>query len=142
MDGTDGGPGAAVVDQGGHHHDVVSAGRRCPGQDGDARGAHTVVVGDQDAQGVPPAPMPTPATTIPVPVARTAPPGTAAAGALGPYLTIIDRLEVFMPAPPMPVLSPAGEQHDIGHGRQQVVVTEVGATLRSYTVDGAPVIDG
>jgi aldose 1-epimerase len=38
--------------------------------------------------------------------------------------------------------SPAGEQHEIGHGRQQVVVTEVGATLRSYTVDGAPVIDG
>jgi len=47
-----------------------------------------------------------------------------------------------MPALPMPDVSPAGEQHDIGHGRQHVVVTEVGATLRSYTVDGAPVIDG
>ena len=47
-----------------------------------------------------------------------------------------------MPVSPMTEVSPAGEQHDIGHGRQQVVVTEVGATLRSYTIDGAPVIDG
>jgi aldose 1-epimerase len=38
--------------------------------------------------------------------------------------------------------SPAGEQHGIGHGRQYAVVTEVGATLRSYTVDDADVIDG
>jgi aldose 1-epimerase len=38
--------------------------------------------------------------------------------------------------------SPAGEQHDIGHGRQRAVVTEVGATLRSYTFDGEPIIDG
>jgi aldose 1-epimerase len=47
-----------------------------------------------------------------------------------------------MPATPMIEVSPAGEQHEIGHGRQRAVVTEVGATLRSYTVDGAPVIDG
>jgi len=47
-----------------------------------------------------------------------------------------------MPVLPMTDVSPAGEQHDIGHGRQHVVVTEVGATLRSYTIDGAPVIDG
>jgi aldose 1-epimerase len=39
-------------------------------------------------------------------------------------------------------VSPSGEQHSIGHGHQQAVVTEVGATLRSYTVDGAAVIDG
>ncbi len=30
----------------------------------------------------------------------------------------------------------------IGHGRQRAVVTEVGATLRSYTVDDVPVLDG
>jgi aldose 1-epimerase len=47
-----------------------------------------------------------------------------------------------MPATPKTELAPAGLQHDIGHGRQQAVVTEVGATLRSYTVDGAPLIDG
>jgi len=47
-----------------------------------------------------------------------------------------------MPATPMTEVSPAGEQHDIGHGAHHAVVTEVGATLRSYTVDGAPVIDG
>lgn len=37
---------------------------------------------------------------------------------------------------------PSGHQHLIGHGRQQLVVTEVGATLRSYTVDGVAVVDG
>lgn len=30
----------------------------------------------------------------------------------------------------------------IGHGRQQAVVTEVGATLRTYTVAGHPIIEG
>jgi aldose 1-epimerase len=38
--------------------------------------------------------------------------------------------------------APSGVQYDIGHGRHQVVVTEVGATIRSYTVGGAPVLDG
>ncbi len=33
-------------------------------------------------------------------------------------------------------------QYDIGHGQHQVVVTEVGATIRSYTVGGAAVLDG
>ncbi|HXQ62395.1 MAG TPA: aldose 1-epimerase family protein [Acidimicrobiales bacterium] len=42
----------------------------------------------------------------------------------------------------MTEVSPSGEQHDIGHGRQHAVVTEVGATLRSYTIDGTPLIDG
>ena len=37
---------------------------------------------------------------------------------------------------------PSGVQYDIGHGRHQVVVTEVGATLRSYTVGGRAVLDG
>jgi aldose 1-epimerase len=37
---------------------------------------------------------------------------------------------------------PSGEQHEIGHGRHRVIVTEVGATLRSYTFDGSALIDG
>src|SRR5271165_360316 len=37
---------------------------------------------------------------------------------------------------------PTGQQWRIGHGRQEVVVTEVGATLRSYVVDGLAVLDG
>jgi len=35
-----------------------------------------------------------------------------------------------------------GAQWAIGHGGQEAVVTEVGATLRSYTVDGRDVVDG
>jgi aldose 1-epimerase len=38
--------------------------------------------------------------------------------------------------------SPTGQQWRIGHGRQEAIVTEVGATLRSYEVDGVAVIDG
>jgi aldose 1-epimerase len=38
--------------------------------------------------------------------------------------------------------SPTGEQWVIGHGRQEVVVTEVGATLRCYTVGGQDVVQG
>ena len=37
---------------------------------------------------------------------------------------------------------PSGEQFEIGSGRREVVVTEVGATLRAYRVDGHDVIDG
>ena len=47
-----------------------------------------------------------------------------------------------MIAPTSTAVPPSGEQHEIGHGRQRVVVTEVGATLRGYTVDGAAVVDG
>ncbi|HMK63901.1 MAG TPA: hypothetical protein VK386_09800, partial [Acidimicrobiales bacterium] len=39
-------------------------------------------------------------------------------------------------------LPPSGRQHLIGHGRAEVIVTEVGATLRSFTVDSRPVVDG
>jgi aldose 1-epimerase len=39
-------------------------------------------------------------------------------------------------------LLPTGAQHEISHGDQRVVVTEVGATLRAYEVGGEPVIDG
>jgi len=37
---------------------------------------------------------------------------------------------------------PSGRQWRIGHGSQRAVITEVGATLRSYDVDGRPVLDG
>ncbi len=42
---------------------------------------------------------------------------------------------------PLP-LPPSGAQHVIGHGRQVAVVTEVGATLRSYRVADEAVVDG
>jgi aldose 1-epimerase len=41
-----------------------------------------------------------------------------------------------------PIASPTGAQWVIGHGRQQLVVTEVGATVRSYTVGGHDVVEG
>jgi aldose 1-epimerase len=37
---------------------------------------------------------------------------------------------------------PSGEQHEIRHGDQVVVVTEVGATLRTYAAGGLDVLDG
>jgi galactose mutarotase-like enzyme len=37
---------------------------------------------------------------------------------------------------------PSGDQHEIGHGDQVAVVTEVGATLRSYSARGVVVVDG
>jgi aldose 1-epimerase len=37
---------------------------------------------------------------------------------------------------------PSGEQHEIRHGDQVVVVTEVGATLRAYSAGGLEVVDG
>jgi aldose 1-epimerase len=39
-------------------------------------------------------------------------------------------------------ISPTGEQWVIAHGHQEAVVTEVGATLRSYTLGGNDVLDG
>jgi aldose 1-epimerase len=41
-----------------------------------------------------------------------------------------------------PRVSPTGASFEIVHGAHRAVVTEVGATLRSYDVDGAPVIEG
>lgn len=46
-----------------------------------------------------------------------------------------------MAEPLAAALPPTGEQHLIGHGRAEAVVTEVGATLRSYTVGGTAVVD-
>jgi aldose 1-epimerase len=42
-----------------------------------------------------------------------------------------------MPSPP-----PSGRQYLIRHGRQQAVITEVGAGLRAYSVDGVDILDG
>ncbi|HEY1832500.1 MAG TPA: aldose 1-epimerase family protein [Acidimicrobiales bacterium] len=47
-----------------------------------------------------------------------------------------------MSSPRISVASPTGQQWRIGHGRQEVVVCEVGATLRTYTVGQTPVLDG
>jgi len=43
---------------------------------------------------------------------------------------------------PSPTILPTGEQWAIAHGRQQVIVTEVGATLRSYRVGDDEMLDG
>ena len=40
------------------------------------------------------------------------------------------------------VAAPSGAQHAIASGAFAAVVTEVGATLRAFTLDGDPVIDG
>lgn len=37
---------------------------------------------------------------------------------------------------------PGGEQFAIAHGNQRAVITEVGATLRTYVLGGTPVIEG
>jgi aldose 1-epimerase len=39
-------------------------------------------------------------------------------------------------------IPPSGHQYVIRHASQEAVITEVGADLRSYTVDGADVVDG
>ena len=44
--------------------------------------------------------------------------------------------------PPVESRSPSGAQHEIRHGDQVAVVTEVGATLRSYEAGGPRLIDG
>ena len=40
------------------------------------------------------------------------------------------------------IVPPSGEQFEIEAGSQRATITEVGATLRSYTVDGTHVLDG
>jgi galactose mutarotase-like enzyme len=44
--------------------------------------------------------------------------------------------------PRISVASPTGQQWRIGHGQHEVVVCEVGATLRHYAVGETPVLDG
>lgn len=48
----------------------------------------------------------------------------------------------MMPTTPPSPGSPTGAQWVIAHGHQEVVVTEIGATLRSYTVGGRHVVQG
>ncbi len=55
-----------------------------------------------------------------------------------PSARLTAPLSLAAPAPP----APSGAQHVIGHGHQRAVVTEIGASLRSYQVDGADVVDG
>jgi galactose mutarotase-like enzyme len=43
---------------------------------------------------------------------------------------------------PAETLAATGDQWVIGHGHQRAVITEVGATLRSFTAADRPVIDG
>src|ERR1700722_4746227 len=47
-----------------------------------------------------------------------------------------------MPKPLPAPHPPSGDQHVIGYGHQQAVVTEVGGGLRSYTVGDDGVLDG
>jgi galactose mutarotase-like enzyme len=47
-----------------------------------------------------------------------------------------------LPSPRISVASPTGQQWRIGHGEQDVVVCEVGATLRTYSVGNTPIVDG
>jgi galactose mutarotase-like enzyme len=47
-----------------------------------------------------------------------------------------------MALPSLAAPPPSGHQFVIGHGRQQAIVTEVGATLRSYSISGVDVVDG
>ena len=46
------------------------------------------------------------------------------------------------PSPRISIASPTGQQWRIGHGRQEAVVCEVGATLRAYSVGPTTVLDG
>lgn len=47
-----------------------------------------------------------------------------------------------MPTPPTPPTLPTGTQHELSFGDQVAVVTEMGATLRTYDVAGRPVVEG
>ena len=40
------------------------------------------------------------------------------------------------------VSPPSGAQHEIRHGSHRAIVTEVGATLRHYSVEDADIVDG
>jgi galactose mutarotase-like enzyme len=63
-------------------------------------------------------------------------------------LTPLDALVCFNSqamtdrTPRISVASPTGQQWRIGHGSQDVIVCEVGATLRAYSAGDHPVIDG
>src|SRR5271157_5801160 len=64
--------------------------------------------------------------------------------ALTPAEALVCFNSVAMTArtPRISVASPTGQQWRIGHGPQEVIVCEVGATLRAYSVGDIPIIDG
>jgi aldose 1-epimerase len=47
-----------------------------------------------------------------------------------------------MEKPDKPQVSPSGASFEIVHGAQRAVITEVGATLRSYDVGGVAIVEG
>src|SRR5271156_2634918 len=57
-------------------------------------------------------------------------------------LVCFNSLAMPAPSPRISIASPTGQQWRIGHGRQEVVVCEVGATLRAYSVGQTTVLDG
>src|SRR5262249_30450722 len=62
-------------------------------------------------------------------IARTGLAHTVLVGSLGAQASLSAEL-------------PSGRQFEIRRGRQHAVVVEVGATLREYSIDGVPAIDG
>jgi aldose 1-epimerase len=54
----------------------------------------------------------------------------------------VDAAAPSAPAPLVGLEPPSGLQHRLVHGDQEAVITEVGATLRAYTVGGRPAILG
>src|SRR4051794_12717512 len=60
----------------------------------------------------------------------------------GPLPRTEARCWAFMAARPGRFPLPTGEQYEIRHGPQSATVTEVGATLRAYSLDAIAVIDG
>ena len=57
-------------------------------------------------------------------------------------LVCFNSLAMPPPSPRISIASPTGQQWRIGHGRQEVVVCEVGATLRAYSVGSTTILDG
>src|SRR6185437_453547 len=78
------------------------------------------------------------------PVTSSSPGGTPGGDRPSPTESPWSASILAMPAqtPRISVASPTGQQWRIGHGRHEVVVCEVGATLRHYTVGDRQVIDG
>src|SRR5580698_1354859 len=57
-------------------------------------------------------------------------------------LVCFNSLAMPASSPRISIASPTGQQWRIGHGRQEVVVCEVGATLRAYSVGQTAILDG
>jgi aldose 1-epimerase len=57
-------------------------------------------------------------------------------------LVCFNSLAMPASSPRISIASPTGQQWRIGHGSQEVVVCEVGATLRAYSVGSTTILDG